>query len=304
MKKILILKGLPASGKSSFALELLSKEPNSWKRINKDLLRAMFDNGVYSSKNEEFIDSVMYSAMKAALLKGYNIIHDNTNLSQKVFDRVCEIAKSLGDISVEEMIFPTSLQECISRDNNRQQKVGKDVIMRMYNQYSLSEGYPEPRMMEFPKQSELSSTEQNKSLPKCIVCDIDGTVALMDRSPYDTSKADADLPNEEIINIVKYYYLDNYKIFFVSGRDKQYTQITTEWLNKYIQVNSKPIEYSLYLRDDNDKRADTIYKKEVYMNKIYNKYYVSCWIDDRPKVCRMVREDLKLLVLQVNHKEF
>lgn len=38
-----MLKGLPASGKSTYAKELVLKSPGKYKRINKDDLRAMVD---------------------------------------------------------------------------------------------------------------------------------------------------------------------------------------------------------------------------------------------------------------------
>lgn len=41
MPKLLVLKGLPASGKSTYAKELVNK---GWKRVNKDDLRAMIDD--------------------------------------------------------------------------------------------------------------------------------------------------------------------------------------------------------------------------------------------------------------------
>ena len=56
MKKILILRGLPASGKSTFARNLLTENPHAWKRLNKDELRAMLDNSVHSVPNEKFVE--------------------------------------------------------------------------------------------------------------------------------------------------------------------------------------------------------------------------------------------------------
>src|SRR5207245_9019847 len=50
--KLLLLKGLPASGKSTYAKELVLK---GWKRVNKDDLRAMIDNGKWSHSNEDII---------------------------------------------------------------------------------------------------------------------------------------------------------------------------------------------------------------------------------------------------------
>lgn len=52
MLKIILCKGLPASGKSTWTRELIDKNPEKYKRINKDDLRAMLDNGKWSNKNE------------------------------------------------------------------------------------------------------------------------------------------------------------------------------------------------------------------------------------------------------------
>ena len=49
MIKVYITKGLPGSGKSTWAKETVDKYPNSYKRINKDDLRAMIDNSKQST---------------------------------------------------------------------------------------------------------------------------------------------------------------------------------------------------------------------------------------------------------------
>ena len=51
MAKVLVLIGLPASGKSTWAHDFIERNPN-WIRINKDDLRSMLHNGVWSKGNE------------------------------------------------------------------------------------------------------------------------------------------------------------------------------------------------------------------------------------------------------------
>jgi hypothetical protein len=55
MKRVIVLVGLPASGKSQFARELLLSEPARWVRTNKDLLREMAHASHWSPGNEKFI---------------------------------------------------------------------------------------------------------------------------------------------------------------------------------------------------------------------------------------------------------
>ena len=49
-------------------------------------------------------------------------------------------------------------------------------------------------------------TKNSSTLPKAILCDIDGTLALLgERSPYDASLAEADALNYPIANILEVY---------------------------------------------------------------------------------------------------
>ncbi len=53
-------------------------------------------------------------------------------------------------------------------------------------------------------------------LPEAILCDLDGTLALMgDRSPYDASRCDElDKPNWPVIECVKAMYARGVKVIF------------------------------------------------------------------------------------------
>ena len=90
-QKIVFLKGLPASGKSSFAKELIDKNPEQYKRVNKDDLRNMIDNGKWTTKNEKIILKIQEMMILEFMKEGYNIIVDNTNLANKHEKRMQEI---------------------------------------------------------------------------------------------------------------------------------------------------------------------------------------------------------------------
>ena len=69
MKKVIITKGLPGSGKSTWAKKLIDKNPNQYKRINKDDLRAMLDNSKHSKDAEKFVLKIRNQIMLMALSK-------------------------------------------------------------------------------------------------------------------------------------------------------------------------------------------------------------------------------------------
>jgi len=79
--KLLMLKGLPGSGKSTYAKTLLEK--GGWVRVNKDDLRAMMHNSKHSSKKEVMILRVRDLIVKEALERNLNVVVDDTNFHPK-----------------------------------------------------------------------------------------------------------------------------------------------------------------------------------------------------------------------------
>jgi len=304
MLRIICLKGLPASGKSTWVKKLQEQEPGKWKRLNKDLIREMLDGGGFSHKNEEFVNSVQEQILRAALKKGFNIIYDNTSFSAKIYKRLCEIATECGgDIEIEEKIFNLDIETCIERDLKREgrAKVGEKVIRDMYNRYQLKNGYPEPKKIIINKINSFENNyiEQDIALNKAIVSDIDGTILnFCDRSAFDVALSINDAPNCAVLACLQTMYNSGRDILFLTGRNEKFRDITEEWINKHL-----PIPYKLYMRADDDKRPDTIYKKEVIDNHIFGKFFIEAILDDRPRICRMFRE-MGFVVFQLNHKEF
>lgn len=116
MNKLLILKGLPASGKSTYAKELVNK---GWKRVNKDLLREMLDNGKWSRMNEKSIVESEKLLVEYFLKRGENVVIDDCNFAWE------DTWKAIGEkvfAEVEVKLFDTPLMECIERDAKRGDK--------------------------------------------------------------------------------------------------------------------------------------------------------------------------------------
>ena len=91
MIKVFLIKGLPASGKSTWAKKLITENPNSYKRINKDDLRAMLDDSKHSNDSEKFILQVRDSLILMAIEKGKHVIVDDTNLAPKHEARIRDL---------------------------------------------------------------------------------------------------------------------------------------------------------------------------------------------------------------------
>ena len=282
MKKVLILQGLPASGKSSFAREILLREPGKWVRTNKDLLREMCHASYWTKNNEKFILGIRDLIILEALESGKHIIVDDTNFGKNI-DRIKELVKGKAQIEVDRHFLKVSVEECIQRDLKRPNSVGKDVIMRMYRQH-LQEANP--------------AIAYNPELPEAIIVDMDGTLAIMgDRSPYDVSRCDLDLPNKPVLETVLKWQAST-TIIVVSGRTDDGQAKTEQWLQKY------GVQYQhIYLRRAGDMRKDSVVKEEIYRNFICDRYNISFILDDRQQVVDMWR-GLGLTVFQVAEGDF
>jgi len=294
MKTIIILRGIPASGKSTYAKQLVKDNPGMYKRINRDDMREMLDVYHFSKGNEKFVKKVRDILIKMALEDGKHVIVDDTNISMKNINRITQLAdehrkKTGHDVKVEVKEFEVDLEEAIERDSKRERPVGSRTIRKMHRQLT---GKYDDRGPHYKPQDE--------TLPPAIICDLDGTLCVIhDRSPYDGTACESDLLNQPVFDIVKNYHDMGHQIILLSGRTDDAKPQTERWLAKY----NVPY-HQLIMRKHDDKRRDSIIKRELFENNIKGKYFVRFVLDDRNQVVDMWRQDLGLACLQVNYGDF
>jgi predicted kinase len=290
MNTVIIMKGLPGSGKSTYAKQLVALNPDLYKRINRDDLRGMFDGGHFSESNEKFVRKVRDMLILKALEEGKSVIVDDTNLSESNLTRISQLVNDFNrqnntKVKVEVKIMDTPLEACIERDSKREKPVGEKVIKEMHGQFFKK--HPEYRC-------------QDESLPGAIICDLDGTLALITgRNPFDASKCDKDLVNSPVAATVKNYAKLGYKIILLSGRPDTAEEKTREWL----AVNKIPFD-QLFMRRKGDSRKDSIVKKEIFEKQIAPFYNVEFALDDRNQVVDMWRNELYIPCYQVFYGDF
>ncbi|NQY58524.1 AAA family ATPase [Cognatishimia sp.] len=316
VQTLYFLKGLPASGKSTWAKNKIdSCGTNQIKRVNKDDLREMLDNGRHSKGNEKLVIDLRNHIVTTALLSGKHVIVDDTNLNpvhEECIKKIIEEVNTLENknIKFELVEFNTPIDECIKRDNNREKSVGEQVIRRMANE-SNSFGSSNIRPYTCP----YTAREGGKQ--DCIVVDLDGTVAYNNghRGWYDGAKVYGDDVKYPIRDIVlgykEFIFLHggyDIKLIFVTARQTGVDNIcqkeTVKWIDeKLLFGHENHQDYLLQMRKQGDNRKDCIVKKEIYENYIEPYYSVLCVFDDRDQVVNMWR-DLGLMCLQVDKGDF
>ncbi len=274
--------GVSGSGKTTWAKSMVASDGNCV-NINKDDLREMLHNSVHSKGRESLVIKVQEAIVGLALEAGNDVIISDTNLNPANIERIKNKFSDKADVVIKDFT-DVPLKTCIERDSKRSKPVGEKVIKDQYRRYIKKE----PNVLD-----------QDKSLPKAVIFDLDGTIfeKSKERGYYDWNKVALDTPKEYVVNLLKMYQENGYKIILLSGRDEAARSGTIECLSKY------SINYEvLHMRQHNDMRSDDIVKKEIFEREIKNKYYIESVTDDRPKVLRLWFE-IGLNVFSVNHPD-
>lgn len=181
--------------------------------------------GGFDKASEQVVLATRNTLIREALTQGKSVIVDDTNFAIKHYETIVKIADEFS-AKTEIKEFHTPASVCIQRDRGRANPVGAKVIREMAEQYKWGQEAPE-----------FLPVIQDPSLPRAIICDIDGTLAHMNgRSPYDYSKVSEDTVDETIRGITDLY---NNFVILVSGRPDSCRDDTEDWLeNNGVQYTS------------------------------------------------------------------
>ena len=138
MKKVIVLRGLPASGKTTYAKQLINDEYAGRSiRINNDDISAMLfgKQDTYTMpKVGPFLFDIRMTLLESALKQNWIelIIVDNTNLKTSTVTAMEKLAKEYGAIfEVDDRFLAIPVRECVARDRERLFPVGEKVIVEM-----------------------------------------------------------------------------------------------------------------------------------------------------------------------------
>lgn len=281
--KLLILSGLPGSGKSTWAKQFVF-ENKDWVRVNRDDLRNM--RGTYwIPKQEDMITEMEDQCVLSAFRNGFNVVLDSTNLNvERNKNRYFKYKQSFPSLSVEYKFIDTPLEECIKRDLARPNSIGEKVITEMYEKYIA----PPP----------VTYTE-DKSLPRCVIFDVDGTLAKMNgRGPFEWDRVGEDSLNYPVAQLTRMIPAD-VKVVIFTGRDGVCLPQTMKWLD------DNEITYDeLFIRPKGNTEKDSVIKRRLFEEHIRGKYYCEFVVDDRDQVVAMWRKEIGLTCFQVDYGDF
>jgi predicted kinase len=166
--RVIMLMGIPASGKSTLAKQIAEVAGYDYLRLNADSIR----QEIYGSETvygQDEID-ILHARFEAALTAGQRVVVDNMHLDDTARLPIIERAKLYG-CKLEIVFLDVSFADCLERNNKRSRQI-PDWWMCGLADALFSAGFPQPEegRLTIIRQSESESqSESNQSGRYCIV---------------------------------------------------------------------------------------------------------------------------------------
>lgn len=303
MAKIIVTRGLPGSGKSTWAKGYAAIAKNT-AIVERDDLRMQLFSVYWTGiqEDEERVTRLQEKLVRSYLAEGTSVVISDTHLPDRSVKKWLKLGHELG-VPVEVQDFRhASLELCLkqnaSRGTDGSKFVDPKVIQDKYERFI--KGRNLDKVIEYTPstKAKIEPYDQPVTYRTAVLFDIDGTLAVMgDRSPYDGAAVWKDTLNRDVSAALDAHWSMGTEVIIVSGRDEIYREVTENWLAdngvKYTALYMRPTE-------EGQKREDSIIKYELFNKYIRPKNYRIVGVyDDRHRVLRMWRE-LGLTTFHVN----
>lgn len=303
-RKLILCRGIQASGKSTWAKAWVKEDPEHRVRFNNDDIRNMLGEYWVPSR-EGMVTELKRSFACEATRKGYDIVVDNMNLNPKEvgwWEDVISVANSITkfEYELEFKDFWTPVDECIRRDAMREQPMGAKVIKDTWRRYQTF------IIKENIKKSLENKVKYVTGLPTAIIADMDGTLSLntTGRPFYGEGAAEGmltDIENGATVASVRAMCdgIDA-ELIILTGREDtpEIRKATYDWLDRRQLLPDK-----LLMRPKGDYSPAQECKRAIYKKYIEGNYNVLAVFDDSQKCVDMWREE-GLTCFQPNDGKF
>lgn len=147
MQKVCMLIGLPGSGKSTWAKDVLdytslygsSDYFLDFKLFSSDKYREKICGDVNCQDDNQKVFNTLYDDLIEYVKNGGSAIYDATNINRKSRKTLLHRLQDLHieDLIVQGVVFATPIEKCIERNNARDRKVPEEVIHSMACRFEL-----------------------------------------------------------------------------------------------------------------------------------------------------------------------
>lgn len=297
MNKIILVQGIPGSGKSTWAKKWVEEDPIHRVRWNNDDCRKMC-GPYWIPEREDFISEIRKKFLNEAMREHKDIVIDDMNLSQKTINYYDDLIEEFNTFNtykkenmytIEYKLFNTPVEECIRWDALRPNPIGEKTIKEIHKKYSYY-------IRDVVNKEILDKrTKIDPNLPCCVLLDIDNTISYSFNRPWYGEEAAKEMINDKVNEQLKTLvtHFNNVKVIVMSGRSNgDEANTTLAWFNS----NNIHYDASLF-RTKGDYRKGDVIKLENYNKYIKGKYNVLAAIEDDEECVKMYQEQ-GIFVLQ------
>ncbi|MBD2770845.1 AAA family ATPase [Iningainema tapete] len=133
MTKLILLIGLPGSGKTTLAKKLLAECPQL-RLISTDTIRGQLFGNEAIKGSWLLIGQEVERQFQQAILSGNGVIYDATNTRRDYRRETIALARESGFTEIIALWLNTPIWLCLARNKKRKRQVPEDVIFRMHRQ--------------------------------------------------------------------------------------------------------------------------------------------------------------------------
>ncbi len=130
MTKLILLIGLPGSGKSYLVKQIISQFPEIH-LVSTDNIRAkLFGDETIQGPWLQIWAQIQHQ-FQQALTQQKTLLYDATNAARKQRREIIQLAKDTGITHITGLWLDTPLQLCLERNQKRQRNVPEEIILQM-----------------------------------------------------------------------------------------------------------------------------------------------------------------------------
>lgn len=294
MSNIIFTRGLPASGKSTWAKAWVAADPENRVRINKDTIRhELFGDATRHDKTASgLVAAEENNQIQKAVKAGKDIILDNTYVITPQVTKKLKFLRNLKGVqNITHRDFPITLEEAKRRNSQRERQVPEEIM----DGFSKFLG-PKGQFPVFPGTYPTTPVVLPETKNPTYAFDMDGTlVDTRDVVHWVQRDKDRDYDsfhrlsefspaNESVKAIALSAKKRGYSVIITTARSEDYRETTQKWLDDH----NVPYD-NIFMRPRTDSRPDYFIKKDMFAI-ITEHYRILKVVDDNPQAIQAWKE--------------
>lgn len=311
---VVVLAGAAGCGKSTVAARHFAADDV----LSSDAFRALVAGDAADQSASAAAFSLLRHALDARMARRRFTVVDATNLTRRERRRFVGVARR-HDVPAVAVVFDLPLATCRQRAAARTSRpVDAEVVERQHRALRESlagiddEGFADVVVIEDeadldrltievlpsePGHQERAETVASPDTrPPAVVVDLDGTLASATWREHHLhgSRKDwagffagmgRDAPVQPLVDLVGWVAL-HADVVLLTGRPADHEPVVRRWL-----ADHGIVHHRLLMRPRDDRRPDTVVKRELYRTHVAPTHDVRLVVDDRPGVIEMWREE-------------